>query len=132
MSMTDPIADMLTRIRNAAAVRRSVVEIPLSKIKRAIAEALEREGYIHGFEVLAEGPQGLLKVRLKYGPHGEDVINSIRRVSRPGRRRFSAADEIESVLGGTGIRIVSTSKGVLSDRECRKERVGGEVLCEVW
>lgn len=132
MSMTDPIADMLTRIRNAAAVRRSEVDVPLSKVKRAVAEALQREGYILGFDVLAEGPQGVLRVRLKYGPHGEDVINVIRRVSRPGKRVFKGADGIESVLGGTGIRIVSTSQGVLSDRECRKERVGGEVLCEVW
>lgn len=132
MSMTDPIADMLTRIRNAASVRRSEVDVPLSNIKRAVAEVLQREGYILGFDVLEEGPQGVLRIRLKYGPHGEDVINSIQRVSRPGRRHFSRADDIETVLGGTGIRIISTSKGVLSDRECRRDHVGGEVLAEVW
>ena len=132
MNLTDPIADLLTRLRNAERAGHDEVTIPLSKVKIAIAEALKREGYIRGFEVSTEGPQGTLKVYLKYGPHGERLINTIRRVSKPGCRVYRGADEIDPVLGGTGVWIVSTSKGVLSDRECRKERVGGEVLCEVW
>jgi small subunit ribosomal protein S8 len=130
--MTDPVADFLTRIRNAVRVRRAAVEAPLSKMRVAIAEVLKREGFIRGFGVSAEGVQGLIRVDLKYGPEGEDVINRIRRVSCPGRRVYCAADEMTPLVGGMGIRIVSTSKGVLSDRECRRQRLGGEVLCEVW
>jgi small subunit ribosomal protein S8 len=130
--MTDPVADMLTRVRNAVHVRRDQVDIPLSKLKIAIAEVLKREGFIRGFEVTAEGPQGTLRVHLKYGTEGEDVISKIARVSRPGCRVYHSTDQMDPVLGGVGIRIVSTSQGVLSDRECRSKKVGGEVLCEVW
>lgn len=132
MSMTDPIADLLTRIRNAVRVRRAAVEAPLSKEKLAVAEVLKREGYINTVEATTDGPQGTLKIGLKYGPEGEDVINSIRRVSSPGRRVYDGVRDMTPVLGGTGIRVVSTSKGVYSDRECRKMGVGGEVICEVW
>jgi small subunit ribosomal protein S8 len=130
--LTDPIADLLTRIRNALQVRRMEVAAPCSRVKQGVAEALKREGFIRDYEVTAEGPQGTLKVYLKYGPQGEDVINVLRRVSRPGRRVFRGVDDLEAVLDGVGIRVVSTSKGVLSDRECREQRIGGEVLCEIW
>jgi len=132
MTMTDPVADFLTRVRNAVRVRRDVVGAPLSKLRIGIAETLKREGFVRDFEVSTEGPQGTIRVFLKYGPDGEDVINQIRRVSRPGRRVYRGVEALPEVLGGTGIRIVSTSQGVLSDRECRREKVGGEVLCEVW
>ena len=132
MSMTDPVADMLTRVRNAVRVRRNEVDVPHSNLKKNVAEVLKREGYIRGYDVIAEGPQGTIRIQLKYGELGEDIINTIRRVSKPGCRVFRAVDDIAPVLGGTGIKIVSTSKGVFSDRECRRERVGGEVLCEIW
>jgi len=131
MSMTDPVADMLTRMRNALSTGRDQVEIPLSKLKLAIAEALKREGFVRGLEVTTEGPQGTLRVFLKYGPEGEDVIGKLERVSRPGSRVYCGVDGMDLVLGGVGVRIVSTSQGVLSDRECREKKVGGEVLCEV-
>lgn len=132
MNLTDPIADLLTRIRNAERAGHDEVTIPLSKVKLTIVEALKREGFIRGYEVSQEGPQGTLKVFIKYGPHGERLINTIRRISKPGGRVYRGADEMAPVLGGTGVWIVSTSKGVLSDRECRSQGVGGEVLCEVW
>lgn len=132
MTMTDPVADFLTRVRNAVRVRFEKVEAPLSKMRIAIAEVLKREGFIRGFDVSAEGPQGTIRVYLKYGPEGEDIINRIDRISKPGCRVYRSAGDLGRVLGGTGIRIVSTSKGVLSDRECRAGKVGGEVLCEVY
>jgi len=130
--MTDPVADMLTRIRNAVRVEQPLVEIPLSKIKRALAEVLKREGYIWDWEEIVAEPSRQLRVHLKYGPNGERVIRHIRRVSKPGRRVYSSTAKLKPVLGGQGIRIISTSRGVISDREARQRRLGGEVLCEIW
>lgn len=131
MSMTDPVADMLTRIRNANRVSRPSVDIPLSSVKREIAQTLLREGYIRAWREFEDGRQGILRVYLKYGPEGQKVIRSIDRVSKPGRRVYHGVDELPVVMNGLGIAIVSTPKGVLSDRECRRRRVGGEVLCAV-
>jgi len=130
--MTDPIADMLTRIRNAVRVERPHVDIPLSKVKRGLAEVLKREGYIWDWEEMADKPHSHLRVHLKYGPNGERIIRRIRRVSKPGRRVYKGSDGLKPVLGGLGISILSTSRGVISDREARQRRLGGEVLCEVW
>jgi small subunit ribosomal protein S8 len=130
--MTDPIADMLTRIRNAVRVERAHVDIPLSKVKRGLAEVLKREGYIWDWEEMAGEPSSQLRVHLKYGPNGERLIRRIRRVSKPGCRVYKASDALKPVLGGLGITILSTSRGVISDREARQRRLGGEVLCEVW
>jgi len=130
--MTDPIADMLTRIRNAVRVERSHVDTPLSKVKRGLAEVLKREGYIWDWEEVQGQPASQLRVHLKYGPNGERVIRRIRRVSKPGRRVYSGAAALKPVLGGLGICIISTSRGVISDREARQRKLGGEVLCEVW
>lgn len=132
MTMTDPIADMLTRMRNALRIERNNVTIPRSKIKVGIAEVLKREGYIEDFEIDESGPQGSMKVNLKYGPNGEQVISSIRRVSKPGRRLYSTVQDLKPVLNGLGILVLSTSKGILSDREARKQSVGGELLCEIY
>jgi small subunit ribosomal protein S8 len=130
--MTDPIADMLTRIRNAVRVERPHVDMPLSKVKRGLAEVLKREGYIWDWEEMPGAPSSQLRVHLKYGPNGERVIRRIRRVSKPGRRVYSGATALRPVLGGLGISILSTSRGVISDREARQRKLGGEVLCEVW
>ena len=130
--MTDPIADMLTRIRNAVRVERPHVDIPLSKVKRGLAEVLKREGYIWDWEEMAAEPHSHLRVHLKYGPNGERIIRRIRRVSKPGRRVYKGSDGLKPILGGLGISILSTSRGVISDREARQRRLGGEVLCEVW
>jgi small subunit ribosomal protein S8 len=132
--MTDPIADMLTRIRNAVRVERPIVEMPLSKVKRGVAEVLKREGYIWDWrEDSAEGkPVKQLYIDLKYGPNGERVIRHIKRVSKPGRRVYSRATELRPILNGLGISIISTSRGVISDREARQKKLGGEVLCELW
>ncbi|MCL6502519.1 MAG: 30S ribosomal protein S8 [Pirellulales bacterium] len=130
--MTDPIADMLTRIRNAVRVERPSVEVPASKVKRGLAEVLKREGYIWDWEIIDVRPCPQLRLHLKYGPNGERVIRHIRRVSKPGRRVYAGADSLRPVLNGLGISILSTSHGVVSDREARQQRVGGEVLCELW
>jgi small subunit ribosomal protein S8 len=130
--MTDPIADMLTRIRNAVRVERPHVDMPVSKVKRGLAEVLKREGYIWDWEEMAGQPASQLRVHLKYGPNGERVIRRIRRISKPGRRVYSGATGLKPVLGGLGITIISTSRGVISDREARQRKLGGEVLCEVW
>jgi small subunit ribosomal protein S8 len=151
--MTDPIADMLTCIRNAVRIERPHVGLPLSKVKRGVAEVLKREGYIWdwreiGEEVDESGPDDKprregdklgkrfvkkqLVIQLKYGPNGERVIRHIRRVSKPGRRVYSPANNLKPVLNGLGISIISTSRGVISDREARQRNLGGEVLCEVW
>lgn len=129
--MTDPIADMLTRIRNALQIERLEVVLPCSKIKIGIAEALQREGYIWDFEVIEEAPQNKLKINLKYGGRGEAVIQEIQRVSKPGRRVFTSVADMHDVIQGMGINILSTSKGILSNREARKAGVGGEVLCRI-
>ena len=130
--MTDPIADMLTRIRNAVRIERSQVDMPLSKVKRGLAEVLKREGYIWDWEEVEGQPSNQLRLHLKYGPNGERVIRRLRRVSRPGRRVYSGVTGLKPVLGGLGICVISTSRGVISDREARQRRLGGEVLCEVW
>ena len=132
--MTDPIADMLTHIRNAVRIERPHVEMPLSKVKCGLAEVLKREGYIWDWrEDEGEGAPGKrLTIQLKYGPNGERVIRHIRRVSKPGRRVYSQATALKPVLNGLGISIISTSRGVISDREARQRNLGGEVLCEVW
>lgn len=130
--MTDPIADMLTRLRNAVRVERPHVDLPASKVKRGLAEVLKREGYIWDWEEIAAEPASQLRLHLKYGPNGERVIRHVRRVSKPGRRIYSGATKLKPVLGGMGIFILSTSRGVISDREARQRKLGGEVLCEIW
>ncbi|SRR6056297_1918226 len=129
--MTDPIADMLTRIRNAVRVERAFVDIPASRVKRGIADVLKREGFIWDWEEVEENPVSVLRLELKYGSNGERVIQTIRRMSKPGRRLYAHCKDLKPVLGGMGITIISTSKGVISDREARREKVGGEILCEV-
>jgi len=132
--MTDPVADMLTRIRNAVAAEKQTVNVPYSNEKLNIARVLRREGYIENFKESGEPPRKILRIYLRYGPDGEKVINTIERVSKPGRRVYRGSGELQKqqVLGGLGIAIVSTNKGILSDRECKKENLGGEVLCRVW
>jgi small subunit ribosomal protein S8 len=130
--MTDPIADMLTRIRNAVRVERGHVEMPLSKVKRGLAEVLKREGYIWDWSEVESQPAPKLRLELKYGPNGERVIRHIRRISKPGLRVYKGATDLRPVLNGLGISIISTSRGVISDREARQRNLGGEVLCELW
>jgi small subunit ribosomal protein S8 len=132
--LTDPIADMLTRIRNGVRVERPHVEVSTSKVKRGLADVLKREGYVWDWsEVEVEkSPVKQLRIELKYGPNGEKVIQEIKRVSKPGRRVYSKAKDLKPVLGGMGITIISTSTGVLSDREARQKNAGGEVICEVY
>ena len=132
MSMSDPLADMLTRIRNGVMAQFDSVEIPLSKIKVGVAKVLKQEGYINDYHVSDEGVQGTLKIDLKYGPNNEKVITGIRRGSKPGLRQYMKADRIPKVMSGLGVAILTTSIGVLSDREARAKNVGGELLCEVW
>lgn len=130
--MTDPIADMLTRIRNAVNAKHKVVEVPASNIKKSIAQILLDEGFIDGFNVTDDGKQGIITIDLKYGPNEEKVISGIKRISKPGLRVYARANEVPKVLGGLGIAIVSTSKGLLTDKVARKEGIGGEVICYVW
>ncbi|MFN5466898.1 MAG: 30S ribosomal protein S8 [Pirellulaceae bacterium] len=129
--MTDPIADMLTRIRNAVRVERPFVEMPLSSVRRGLAEVLKREGYIWDVTEVDGETFKQLRLELKYGPNGERLIQNIKRVSKPGRRVYAKSKELRPVLNGLGISIVSTSRGVLSDREARQQNLGGEILCEV-
>ena len=129
---SDPIADMLTRIRNAVGVRHKQATIPSSKLKVGIAQVLKDEGYIEGFDVIEDTKQGLLRIDLKYGPRGEDVMHHIERGSRVSRRVYRKVGDLPRVLDGLGIAIVSTSKGVLSDRKCRELNTGGELLCTVY
>ncbi len=133
MSMSDPIADMLTRIRNANTAKRNTVDVPSSKIKMAIADILTNEGYIKGYEVIEDGVKKTIKVTLKYGvDKNEKVISGIKRISKPGLRIYAPADKLPRVLNGLGIAIVSTNKGVITDKEARKLGVGGEVIAYVW
>lgn len=129
--MTDPIADMLTRIRNAVRVERPFVEMPMSRVRHGVAEVLKREGYIWDVTVVVGDPASHLRIELKYGPNGEHVIQAIKRVSKPGRRVYAKSKELRPILNGLGISILSTSQGVVSDREARQRNLGGEVLCEV-
>ena len=132
MAMTDPIADMLTRLRNANNVFHESVEIPGSKVKTAIAEVLKEEGFINDYTFTEDGKQGVISVSLKYGPNREKVISGIKRISKPGLRQYAKHNERPRVLGGLGIAIISTSKGIMSDKQARKAGLGGEVVAYVW
>lgn len=130
--MTDPIADMLTRIRNGNNAKHDSVDVPASNIKKEIAQILLSEGFIKGFDVIEDGKQGIIRVDLKYGKNSEKVISGIKRISKPGLKVYVKSDEIPRVLGGLGIAVLSTSKGMMTDKQARKENVGGEVICYVW
>ena len=132
MQITDPIADMLTRIRNAGSARHETVDVPNSKMKKAIAEILLEEGYIKSFQLIDDGTQGVIRITLKYLPGKEKAIQGLRRVSKPGLRVYAGADELPQVLRGLGIAIISTSKGIKTDKKARAQHVGGEVLAFVW
>ena len=132
MVMSDPIADMLTRIRNANLVRHESVELPASTVKKQIAEILKREGFIRDAEFIEDNKQGLIRIFLKYGPNNERVITGLKRISKPGLRVYTKSTEVPRVLGGLGIAIISTSKGVVTDKEARQSKNGGEVLAYVW
>jgi small subunit ribosomal protein S8 len=132
MNLTDPIADMLTRIRNASSARHEKCVVPRSRLKIRIAEVLKEEGFIKDYVVHEEGPQGAITILLKYSADREPAISDIKRISKPGLRRYVATDSIPRILNGMGIAILSTSKGVLVDREARKQKVGGELICTVW
>jgi len=132
MSQHDPIADMLTRIRNASSAYHDNVEVPASRMNLEIAKILRNEGFIKNFRILAGEPQSRIRLRLKYVPSRERVINGVKRVSRPGQRCYVGKGDVPSVLGGLGIAILSTSSGVMPDRQARKQGVGGEVVCHVW
>ena len=130
--MTDPVADMLTRIRNALRVERQHVDMPASRLKQALALVLKEEGYIRGFEELPTQPRPTLRIQLKYGPVGERVIQQLQRESRPGRRVYRSVGDLPRVMNGLGVAVVSTSRGVMSDRQARARKLGGEVLCIIW
>jgi len=132
MQITDPIADMLTRIRNANNAKHDTVDVPASNMKKAIAQILLEEGYIKNFQLIDDGTQGVIRITLKYGAGKEKVISGLRRVSKPGLRVYAGAEELPKVLRGLGIAIVSTSKGVMTDKKARAAHVGGEVLAFVW
>ena len=132
MTMTDPIADMLTRIRNANVVKHETVDVPASNMKKELSRILLEEGFIRGYDVIEDGKQGIIRIQLKYGQAGERVISGLKRISKPGMRVYAAKDEVPKVLNGLGISIISTSKGILTDKQARKANVGGEVICYVW
>lgn len=132
MVMTDPIADFLTRIRNANSVNHEKVEIPVSRVKKTLAEILKVEGFIKDYELVEDGKQGILRLYLKYGHNKQKVITGIKRISKPGLRVYVKKDQIPRVLGGLGIAIISTSCGIMTDKEARKRQLGGEVICYVW
>ena len=132
MQITDPIADMLTRIRNANSAKHETVDVPVSNMKKAIADILLEEGYIKSYEIIDDGKQGMIHITLKYGANKEKVISGLQRVSKPGLRVYAGREELPRVLKGLGIAIVSTSKGIMTDKKARAERIGGEVLAFVW
>ena len=132
MQITDVIADMLTRIRNANAAKHEKVDVPNSNLKKAIAQILVDEGYVKSFEIVDNGNQGIIRITLKYGPNKQRIIQGMKRVSKPGLRIYAKSDEIPQVMRGLGVAIVSTSKGIMTDREARKAKVGGEVLAFIW
>ena len=132
MLVTDPIADMLTRIRNALIVKHDTVEVPVSVMKRSIADILLNEGYIKGYTINEEGVEPMMVINLKYGPNSQKVITGLKRISKPGLRVYARKDNLPKVLNGLGIAIISTSKGIMTDREARKQGVGGEVLAYIW
>ena len=132
MAMTDPIADFLTRIRNGNMVLHETVVIPSSKIKLAIAKIMQEEGYIKNYEYIADGKQGIIKVYMKYGANKQKIITGLKRISKPGLRVYVKKDEIPKVLGGLGTAVISTSQGLMSDKNARKSKLGGEVICYIW
>ncbi len=132
MAMTDPIADLLTRVRNANMVKHTSVDVPASNVKNKIVEILLEEGYIKGFDIIEDGKQGLIRIELKYGENKERVITGLKRISKPGLRVYAKKTDIPRVLGGLGLAIISTSNGIVTDKEARKLGVGGEVICYVW
>ncbi len=132
MVMTDPISDFLTRVRNANMVNHEKVEIPASKVKKAIAEIMREEGYIKDCEFIDDGKQGIIRIYLKYGANKQKVITGLRRISKPGLRVYAKKDEIPRVLGGLGTAVISTSKGIMTDKEARKQGLGGEIICYIW
>ena len=132
MQISDVIADMLTRIRNANDAKHESVDVPASKMKKAIAEILLEEGYIKSFNVIEDGKQGIIRIALKYAPGKQKVINGLRRISKPGLRIYASCEDMPKVLNGLGIAIVSTSKGIMTDKKARQENVGGEVLAFIW
>ncbi|MCD8048019.1 MAG: 30S ribosomal protein S8 [Clostridia bacterium] len=132
MQITDPIADMLTRIRNANSAKHQTVDVPVSKMKKAIADILLEEGYIKGYEIVDDAKQGMIRITLRYGANKKKVISGLERVSKPGLRVYSSAEELPKVLKGLGIAIVSTSQGIMTDKNARKAHIGGEVLAFVW
>lgn len=132
MVMTDPIADMLTRIRNANSVHHDKVEIPASKVKQAMAKILKREGFIKDYDLVNDNKQGVLRLSLKYGPNREKVITGLKRISKPGLRVYAKKEQLPRVLGGLGIAIISTSQGIMTDKQARREGLGGEVVAYVW
>ena len=132
MVMTDPVADLLTRVRNANMVHHEKVEIPASKMKKAIAEIFKSDAYIREFEFIDDGKQGIIRVYLKYGPNKEKVITGLKRISKPGLRVYAKKDEVPKVLSGLGTAVISTSKGVMADKDARQQGLGGEVICYIW
>lgn len=132
MSMTDPIADFLARIRNAIQTRRTTVSVPSSKLKTRMAEILKKEGYIRSYEVIPDGRQGILELELKYDRDNRSAIEGMKRISRPGQRRYTKTTEIPKIRNGLGIAILTTSKGLMTDRDARRQSLGGEVICAVW
>ena len=132
MTMTDPVADMLTRIRNANTAGHASVEIPASKMKKTIADILVKEGYIKGYELVEDDKQGIIKVQMKYGADKQKVISGIKKISKPGLKVYAKSSDVPKVLGGLGVAIISTSNGLITDKEARSMGVGGEVICYVW
>lgn len=132
MQITDVIADMLTRIRNANSAKHESVDIPASSVKKAIADILVEEGYINGYQIIEDGKQGIIRVSLKYGPGKKRVIQGLRRVSKPGLRIYTSCEDMPKVMNGLGVAIISTSKGIITDKKARKQNIGGEVLAFVW
>ena len=132
MQITDPIADMLTRIRNANSAKHETVDVPASNMKKAIAEILNEEGYIKSYQIIEDGKQGVIRIALKYGPNKEKVISGLKRVSKPGLRIYAGAEELPRVLKGLGIAVISTSKGIMTDKKARSQNIGGEGLAFIW
>lgn len=130
--LTDPVADMLTRIRNAGLVKSEKVDIPASRMKLEIAKLLKEEGFIRAYKILKDKKQGILRITLKYTPENASVISGLKKISKPGRRVYVGKDAIPTVMGGVGISVLSTSKGVIGDKGCKREKVGGEVICHIW
>src|SRR5512139_1170323 len=132
LMLTDPIADMLTRVRNAVMIKSEKVDVPASRMKLEIAKIMKEEGFIRAYKILKDKKQGILRITLRYAPDNTAVISGLKRISTPGRRVYVGQDTIPKVMGGVGISILSTSKGLMTDKSCRREKVGGEVLCQVW